>query len=47
MKKRTIAERQERMNRICDLFIRISEYIVPVVVSAVAAVFLTIKALGI
>lgn len=37
-KKLSIAERQKRLNRIC----KIAEYVVPIVVSAVAATIFTV-----
>ena len=46
MKKRTIAERQKRMDRICSFLIKTAEYIIPIVVSAITAVLLTAKVLG-
>ena len=46
MKKRTIAERQKRTDRICSFLIKTAEYIIPIVVSAITAVLLTAKVLG-
>lgn len=40
-KKRTIAEQQKRMNRIC----KIAEYVVPLVVSAMTATLINIMVL--
>ena len=39
--KRTIAKRQEHLNRIC----KIAEYVVPLIVSAVAATLISIMVL--
>lgn len=41
MKKLSIAERQKRLNRIC----KIAEYVVPLVVSAVAATVINLMVL--